>query len=236
MCGRYALILSAGRLAEVFVADVATEIEPRYNIAPTQKAPIVRFRRDGGREIIGARWGLIPGWAKDPKIGARMINARSETVADKPAFRSALRRRRCLVPASGFFEWRKTPHGKQPYFMHAGADQVLALAGLWESWTAPDESPLETYTILTTRPNDLVSPIHHRMPVILPLEHHSEWLGPKQLPAETLAQMLRPYPPEGMTVRPVSRRVNSPANDDPACIAELQQGIDDGILPPRTTP
>jgi putative SOS response-associated peptidase YedK len=234
MCGRYALILSASRLAEVFTTDPADDVGPRYNIAPTQRAPIVRHGDTGDREIVHARWGLIPSWAKDPKIGARMINARSETVAEKPAFRSAVQRRRCLVPASGFFEWRKEPDGKQPYYIHAEVDSVFAFAGLWESWAESEGKILETYTILTTQPNDLVARIHNRMPVILPPEDHAEWLSPGRIPAERLGQMLRPHPVEGMAAHPVSRRVNSPANDDAACIQPLQSAGDDGILPPRT--
>ncbi len=218
MCGRFALTVSARVLAEVFDAEPPPGHRPRYNIAPTQEVPVVRSSGEG-RRITTVRWGLIPHWAKDPAIGARMINARAESVADKPAFRSALRRRRCLVPADGFYEWRKEEGGKQPYLVRFSDGRVLAFAGLWESWHPPDGGDaIESCTIITTRPNELLAELHDRMPVILPPRHHDEWLAGGELLEERLGDLLGPCDPSGMEAVPVSRHVNRPTNDDPTCV------------------
>lgn len=167
MCGRFTLRVPAAELVEIFRLLRRPDVQPRYNIAPTQPVAVVR-RIDRGRELSMLRWGLVPSWAKDPKIGARMINARAETVATKPAFRTALRRRRCLVPADGFYEWAKSAGGtKQPHYITRRDGRPFAFAGLWESWDGPDGSSIESCTIVTTEANDLVGRIHDRMPVIL---------------------------------------------------------------------
>ena len=217
MCGRFALIVDASVLADVFHVDPPHELSPRFNIAPTQDIPVVRTGRDQTRECVLLRWGLIPAWAKDQSIGARMINARGETVADKPSFRAAVKSRRCLIPASGFFEWARVGDRKQPHYIHFEDDRVFAFAGLWERWTRGGD-PIESCTIITTSPNDLVAPLHDRMPVILPSERHEEWLAPEALDPARLAGLLAPHPAQGMEAFPVSRHVNRPANDDPRCI------------------
>ena len=208
----------------------------RYNIAPTQPVPIVRLapagregdgaERQSGprRELVQVRWGLVPFWAKEIAIGAKMINVRAEGIAEKPAFRAAFRARRCLVPADGFFEWQATSRGKRPYWVGLKADAsdapaLFAFAGLWERWTkAPDGVPLETCTIVTTEANRLLRPLHDRMPVVLAPADHPAWLDPATPPADALA-LLKPYPAEAMTLHAVSARVNSVRYDDPFCIA-----------------
>lgn len=221
MCGRFALIVDASVLAEVFEVARPKDLRPRFNIAPTQNVPIVRVTRDGARELAEIRWGLIPSWARDEKMGARMINARGETVAEKPSFRSAVTSRRCLVPASGFYEWTATADGKQPHFVHFTDARVFAFAGLWERWHKGAGGPLDTFTIITTEPNPVLAELHDRMPVILDPAVWSEWLEPEPLRGERLQQLLAPHPAEGMEAYPVSRHVNSPRNDDPECIARV---------------
>jgi putative SOS response-associated peptidase YedK len=189
----------------------------RYNIAPTQ--PVATVPNDGARQVQFFTWGLVPFWAKDPAIGNRMINARSETAAEKPAFRAAYRRRRCLILADGFYEWRAEPgsRSKTPMYVRMASGEPFAFAGLWEIWR-PDDTPLLSCTILTTEPNELVAPIHNRMPVILPREQYDRWLDPEEQRAGTLDDLLKPYPADAMTAYPVSRFVNNPANDAPAAI------------------
>jgi putative SOS response-associated peptidase YedK len=220
MCGRFALIVDASVLADVFDVDPPGELPPRFNIAPTQHVPVIRSGEEGRREVATLRWGLVPSWAKDAKMGARMINARGETVAEKPSFRSSIRSRRCLVPASGFYEWVRTPSGKHPHFIHFADGRVFAFAGLWERWLKGPE-PLETFTIITTTPNDLVCGLHDRMPVILPRDAYAEWLDPKPLPPERLRRLTAPHPAKDMEAYPVSTWVNRPANDDPECIVRV---------------
>ena len=194
MCGRFALIVDASVLADVFDVDPPRDLKPRFNIAPTQEAPIVRAASGGARKCVTMRWGLVPSWAKDVSIGARMINARSETAAEKPSFRSAFKSRRCLVPASGFYEWVKGPGGKQPHFIHFTDARVFAFAGLWERWSKGESGPLDTFTILTTTPNDLIRDLHDRMPVILPRENYAEWLEPSPLPPDRVLQLPLAHP------------------------------------------
>ncbi|MBK8986649.1 MAG: SOS response-associated peptidase [Chloroflexi bacterium] len=222
MCGRFALASSGDTLLTAF--DVAftgldvTQLGPRYNVAPTQPVLAVRPAKDGRqRELTLFHWGLIPSWAKDLKMGARLINARSETVAEKPAFRAAFKRRRCLVLADGFYEWQKLERGKQPMFIHLQEERPFALAGLWEIWQGGDGSELESCTILTTTPNELMAPIHDRMPVILDPADYDDWLYPGLQP-EMAQHLLRPYPAERMAAYAVSDWVNSPAHDDPTCL------------------
>jgi len=222
MCGRFALTEpDPAAIAEQFSVHHVPELAPRYNIAPTQPvATVVREPEHGLNEIAVMRWGLIPAWAKDPSIGSRLINARGETVHEKPSFRAALRRRRCLVLADGFYEWQKRPDGvKQPVFIRLKDDGLFALAGLWERWTEPQSGEvLVTCTIITTSPNELVAPLHNRMPVILPREDYDAWLDPARTDPATVMPLLRPYPAEAMTCYPVSRLVNNPRNEGPELI------------------
>jgi putative SOS response-associated peptidase YedK len=197
---------------------------PRFNIAPTQPVPVVRCspeNRDSEREFVWLRWGLIPSWAKDPAIGNRMINARAETVAQKPSYRAAFRRRRCLVVADGFYEWQRAGRQKQPYFIRMRDDRPFAFAGLWEAWEGADHSALETCTLLTTEPNELMQPIHNRMPVILAADAYEQWLDPAGQEADSLSRLLGPYPPDEMVAYPVSTYVNSPTHDGARCIERV---------------
>ena len=181
MCGRFTLRAPASVIAEQFSLFEVPWLKPRFNIAPTQPVPVVRMTPQQAapqRQFVFLHWGLVPSWAKDPTIGNRMINARAETVADKPAFRTALRRRRCLIVADGFYEWQTAGKRRQPMFIHIRDDRPLAFAGLWESWEGADHSALESCTILTTAANDLVRPIHDRMPVIVAPEDYADWLDP----------------------------------------------------------
>ncbi len=229
MCGRFALISDTERLAEIFGLDMAAVVGippavPRYNIAPTQPVIAVRLSPETRqRELTFFRWGLIPSWAKDMSMGARLINARSETVAEKPSFRAAFKRRRCIIPADGFYEWQKRDGRKQPFYIHATDDGVLGLAGLWEVWRDPEGNSLQTCTILTTRPNELVAPLHNRMPVILEPEDYGTWLDPGDQP-ELGLHLLRPYPADRLDAYPVSTLVNSPKNDSPDCIKPVEIG------------
>jgi putative SOS response-associated peptidase YedK len=223
MCGRFTLTVSARVLADLFGVEDVPFLRPRYNIAPTQPVLVVRKSAETPPEFGELRWGLIPSWAKDAGIGARMINARAETVSEKPAFRSALRRRRCLIPSDGFYEWRKLAGGKQPYMIRFADGSPFAFAGLWERWHDADGRPVDTCVIVTTNPNDLVAELHDRMPVILPHRHYAEWLGSDTLARERLDELLQPHPSSGMEAYPVSRRVNSPGNDDPECLRRIDQ-------------
>jgi putative SOS response-associated peptidase YedK len=221
MCGRFALIVDASVLADVFDVDPPRELKPRFNIAPTQNIPIVRVGKRVARECAMVRWGLIPSWAKDEKMGARMINARGETIAEKPSFRAAVKSRRCLIPADGFYEWARKGEHKQPHFIQFSDGRTFAFAGLWERWRGGGDQPLETCTIITTTPNELIATLHDRMPVILPPARFAEWLEPEPLQEERLQTLLQPHPAEGMEAYPVSTYVNSPRNDGPDCIVRV---------------
>lgn len=217
MCGRYTLNLPIVELADQLDLDLPEfTFEPRYNIAPTQKLPIVTFEE--GKVLALHRWGLIPFWAKDPSIGNKMINARGETLAHKPAFRTALARRRCLVPASGFYEWKKTPTGKIPQHIHNQDQSLLTFAGLWESWKDGEDKELRSFTIITVTPNELMAPIHDRMPAIILPQDRERWLSP-DLTSEEALQLLRPCPDGLLTADPVSTLVNSPRNEGPELLA-----------------
>ena len=195
----------------------------RYNAAPTQAIAAVRqLAGSGDREVALLHWGLIPSWSKDAAMGARMFNARAETVADKPAFRAPFRRRRCLIPADGFFEWQKVDGVKQPYYIHPRDEQrAFALAGLWDHWQGADGSDVESCTILTTTANDLLRPLHDRMPVILDPADFDLWLDPGVQNPEAVRPLLRSYPDAAMACHPVGRYVNNPRNEDPLCIEPL---------------
>jgi putative SOS response-associated peptidase YedK len=222
MCGRFTLFEPDKILAREFGVSDFPPGSPRYNIAPSQLLTAVRTTPTGsGREIALLRWGLIPSWSKDPAIGNRLINARAETAREKPSFRNAFRRHRCLIPASGFYEWLRWEHGKQPYFVRMRDSHPFAFAGLWDRWESPDEGAVETCAILTTAANDVLAPIHDRMPVILPPGEYDRWLDPSLLDTDSLAPLLVPFPPEEMLAFPVSPRVNAPSTDDEGCIAPL---------------
>jgi len=220
MCGRYVLCITSDELAEAFDIHSPPRLAPRYNIAPTQDAPVIRRLGAGApRTAEMLHWGLVPFWADDPNIGARMINARAESVADKPAFRAAFRRRRCLVPANGFYEWVETGEGTRPVFIRRRDRKPIAFAGLWERWKESDDAePLESYVIITGAPNDLIKRLHDRMPVILPRAAHNDWLDPDNDDADALSALLRPSDAGALEAYPVTRRVNSPRNDDAALI------------------
>jgi putative SOS response-associated peptidase YedK len=215
MCGRYELHTHPAAIALAFGLLDPPATTPRYNIAPMQQVPVVRQRTDRSREWVEMRWGLVPRWAKDPSIGAKMINARAETIAEKPTFRMAFRHHRCLIPADGFYEWRATPAGKQPVRVGRKDGAPFAFAGLFERWLAADGAVLDTCTVLTTRANDLLRPIHERMPVIVGPENYARWLDAANL---DVADLFEPYRSDAMTWHPVSTRVNAVRNDDPSLI------------------
>jgi putative SOS response-associated peptidase YedK len=218
MCGRFTLRTNPKKLAEQFPIDEVPVLEPRYNIAPTQTVAVVRLSSVDSRRLFRQmRWGLVPYWADDPSIGNRMINARSETALEKPAFRNAIRRRRCLILADGFYEWAKRPGGKQPYYFRMRDGSPFAFAGVWERWQKSDE-PIESCALLTTNANQIVSPIHDRMPVILEPKDYDLWLDPKQQWPEAIQPLLHALRDDALEAIPVSRLVNDPANEDPGCI------------------
>lgn len=221
MCGRYTL--SARRLerAEKALYKLFPELDPRYNIAPSQDVPVIRESPEEKYELVMARWGLIPHWAKDTKTGYSMINARAETVAAKPAFRDAFRRRRCLVPADGFYEWKKAGAAKQPFHIRLKAGGDFAFAGLWERWRGEGQE-IESCSIIVTGANELLRPIHDRMPVILDPADYAAWLNAENWDPETLAGLLRPYPAERMEAVPVSSRVNSPKIDEASLLDPVE--------------
>ena len=220
MCGRFVLRASPEAMMTLFDLAEAPLLAPRYNIAPTQPVAAVRLDHAGARQLTHFQWGLIPSWSKDPALGSKMINARAETAADKPAFRAAFNRRRCLIPATGFYGWQATDGRKQPMHIRAAGGGLLSLAGLWEVWHAPDGGELETCTILTTTPNTLMEPIHNRMPVILDPADYAMWLDPATA-LDQLNHLLRPFAPEMLAAYPVSTAVNRPQNDTADCIAPL---------------
>ncbi len=224
MCGRFTLTIDLNDVVKAMpwlvLPDGLDQLAARYNIAPTQ--PVAVVPNSGERRLDFFVWGLIPSWADDPKIGNRMINARAETLAEKPSFRAAYRRRRCLVLADGFYEWRKEPDGsKTPMYVRMRSGAPFAFAGLWESWDSPLGDQILSCTIITTMPNDLLSTIHNRMPVILPAWAYDAWLDPAERSPEELAPLLKPYPAEEMEAYPVSTLVNNPANDLPQCVEPL---------------
>jgi putative SOS response-associated peptidase YedK len=216
MCGRYTLRTPVDSLVETFeIEEYPSSVTPNYNIAPTQEVAAV-VEENEKRKLEMLRWGLIPSWAKDPAIGNKMINARAETVAEKPSFRSAFKNRRCLIIADGFYEWRKTDNGKQPYHIKMEDGSPFAFAGLWETWK--DDEEIRSCTIITTGANDLMEEIHHRMPVILHPEDSALWLDPDFDEKEPLTTLLKPYPADAMEAYPVSRRVNKPSNNEPSVL------------------
>ncbi|HID97315.1 MAG TPA: SOS response-associated peptidase [Thermodesulfobacteriaceae bacterium] len=225
MCGRYSFWKSCKRLKEEFSLSVPSEflpeIHPRYNIAPGTDIPAIRQLPEKRRELALLQWGLIPSWAKDKKTGYRLINARAESVATKPAFRSAFRYRRCLIPASGFYEWQKLEGGKQPWFITLEDADLFAFAGLWECWEGQEGEVVESCTIITTDSNDLVRPLHDRMPVIIERLRYGDWLSRESGP-DALKTLLCPLPAEKMKARPVSLLVNNPGNESPECCKPMR--------------
>ncbi|MDQ3813240.1 MAG: SOS response-associated peptidase [Armatimonadota bacterium] len=230
MCGRYTLHHSTEEVAERFaVQQIVLPLTARYNIAPSQPVAVVaqgkpETQKNGEdvRWLDAMKWGLVPFWAKDPDIGNRLINARAETLAEKPAFKAALKRRRCIIPADGFYEWKREGNRRVPLRIHRSDNGLFGFAGLWEEWQSPDGSPLRTCTIVTTEPNDLMASIHNRMPAILRPEEESLWLDTSLNDVPDILKLLKPYPDAELTAHPVSRRVNSPNVDDPGCIVPVE--------------
>lgn len=218
MCGRFTSLLSPELLESVYGVRPPAALAPRYNIAPTQQVHIVREDDAGTRECAETRWGLVPHWAKDMSIGNKLINARCETVAGKPSFRSAIRHRRCIVPASGFFEWAAAPKGKVPHYITARDGSPFSIAGIWETWKDPEGGVLESCALLTTAANSLMATIHERMPVILQPSDFEIWLDRSVTDPQKLQRIYQPYPAELMQERPVSTFVNSPAHSGEECI------------------
>jgi putative SOS response-associated peptidase YedK len=222
MCGRFTLFEADKILSKEFGVSCIPPLSPRYNISPTQPIAAVRTPHTGtGREVALLRWGLIPSWSKDPAIGNRLINARAETAREKPSFRNAFKRHRCLIPTNGFYEWQRLERGKQPYFIRMRDERIFSFAGLWDRWENPEEGAIETCTILTTAANAVLAPIHDRMPVILPSTEYDRWLDTSLKDTDSLTPLLVPFPPDEMLAFPVSPRVNTPALDDMGCIAPL---------------
>jgi putative SOS response-associated peptidase YedK len=223
MCGRYTLTNPKRLVAEFSPKKVEADLSrPRYNVAPTQNVPTIVL--PGGKRVIkDFRWGLFPPWAENPSIGNRLINARAETVATKPAFRSAFIKRRCLILADGFYEWQKVEHGKQPMYVRVDGGRPFAFAGLYEVWHPGAEDETITCTIITTEPNELMRAIHNRMPVILAEQFHERWLDPDLTDRGELQAMLRPFDASRMDAYTVSSWVNSPTQDDARCIEQIRQ-------------
>ena len=222
MCGRFTLRSSGESVAEAFGLPEVPDLLPRFNIAPGQPVAVVRqMPQAQDRQLAYLRWGLIPAWVDDPSIGDRLANARSETAATKPSFRRAFRSRRCLVVADGFYEWKTTTGRKQPYFVGLKNDRPFGLAGLWERWEKGDD-PVESCTVLTTGANELMRPIHERMPVVIPPEQYGLWLDPRCQDTEKLAKLLRPYPAKDMLAYRVSALVNNARNDVPQCVEAIR--------------
>jgi putative SOS response-associated peptidase YedK len=219
MCGRFTLTVDPAQLQDTFGGyTFPPQFAPRFNIAPTQ--PVLAIPNDGKNKADFFVWGLIPSWAKDPSFGNRLINARGETLAEKPSFRGGYKYKRCLIFADGFYEWKKQPgtRTKVPYFIHMKDRQPFAFAGLWDEWNSPDGSQVRSSTIITIEPNELMAPLHNRMPVILPPYAYTQWLDPAPRTPESLESLIKPYPSDEMAAYPVSTLVNNPKNDRAECV------------------
>jgi putative SOS response-associated peptidase YedK len=224
MCGRYRLSRRK-QIVDEYFGSISGEEEwnPRYNVAPTQPIPVIRQNpKEPVLELALIRWGLIPSWAKDPSISARMINARSETASTKPAFRDALKSRRCLIPADAFYEWQKTGKAKQPYCFEVDEGELFAFAGIWDRWKDPSGNALETCSILTTSANAVASPVQDRMPVILDPDSYDLWLDPGMNDVSAVSELLKPCDARLMRCYPISTRINHVANDDEECSAPVE--------------
>jgi putative SOS response-associated peptidase YedK len=230
MCGRYKLSRRKQFVEEQFETQPwDDDWSPRYNIAPTQSVPVIRQHpKEPVRQLSLMRWGLIPSWAKEPSVGASMINARSETASTKPAFRDAMKFRRCLIPADGFYEWQRTAKSKQPFCFEVNEGELFALAGLWDRWKSSDGTWIKTCSILTTTPNAVTAPVHDRMPVILDPDSYDLWLDPGMTNVAAASDLLKPFDARLMRCYPVSSRINHVANDDEECSkpVELMQNQD----------
>ncbi|WP_346899527.1 SOS response-associated peptidase [uncultured Roseibium sp.] len=221
MCGRFSLTATPDDVRALFAYIDLPNFPPRYNIAPTQ--PIATVRREHGeRHFALVRWGLVPSWVKDPASFSLLINARAETAAEKPSFRAAMRHHRCLIPASGFYEWRRTPEGKQPYWISPADGGLMAFAGLWDTWSDPDGGDIDTGAVLTTTANKTIGRIHHRMPAILMPEAFDDWLDTGNVMVRDAKKLLVPAPEDYLTAIPVSPRVNKVSNDDPDLQDEVE--------------
>jgi putative SOS response-associated peptidase YedK len=221
MCGRFALSAPEELVSHFNLTKVPT-LEPRYNITPSQDIAVLRFIPDTqDRELVLLRWGLIPFWAKDKKIGYKMINARAESVSEKPAFRAAFKHRHCLIPASGFFEWDHKTQTNQPYFIKRKDSNILAFAGLWEHWKGEDGETVESCTIITTAANRIVGKIHDRMPAIVDSDKYEQWIDP-QVDKDARMSLIKPFPDNKILAYPVGKAVNNPKNDTPECLEEIK--------------
>ena len=223
MCGRYRLSRRKQIIEEHFASVSGEDWSPRYNVAPTQSVPVIRQNpKEPVRELSLVRWGLIPSWAKDSSIAAKMINARSETAGTKPAFRDALKFRRCLIPADGFYEWARTGKGKQPYCFEVNEGELFAFAGIWDRWKDASGKPVETCSILTTTANAVTSAVHDRMPVILDPDSYDLWLDSGMRDVTAATELLKPYDARLMRCYPISTRINRVANDEEECSTPVE--------------
>ena len=220
MCGRFYLDMTMDEIIEHYMLGNVPEFATHFNIVPSQVIPVVRIVEDK-RELVMMRWGLVPSWSKQVDSGYSLHNARAETVADKPAYRSACKKRRCLIPASGFYEWKTEQGGKQPYCIRLADKKPMAFAGLWERWEGAADNVIESCTIIVTEANDKIRSVHDRMPVIIDPADFGLWMSSEQ-ETEQASALLRSYPSELVDVFPVSRKVNNPANNDPECITAIE--------------
>ncbi|MBV5330290.1 MAG: SOS response-associated peptidase [Chlorobium sp.] len=221
MCGRFVTVIPAEELKAIFDLIERPQLEPRYNVAPTQTAGVVRQADDSTNHYDQLKWGLVPSWSKDPSKGASLINSRSETVAEKPSFRHAIKKNRCIIPVTGFYEWSHTGTEKHPHYIHLSDKSPMALAGIWENWKSPDGTTLETFSILTTAANKLISSLHERMPVILMPGAYGLWLDRKLQNPQHFEHLYAPFPDELMTYYKVPDLVNNPKFDSPTCIIKV---------------
>jgi putative SOS response-associated peptidase YedK len=232
MCCRYLLLQQHYRaVLERLGIEAPAGFLARFNIAPGSSIPVVRQRpRDGGREAINLQWGLVPGWAKSADGATRLANARAESLADKPSFRDAWHARRCVIPASGYYEWKRSEHRREPWLFQRADERPFCLAGLWESWMPPDGEAFETCTVVTTAPHELMQPVHDRMPVVLSPAQCELWLDPASAPP---ARFLQPHAAGPWRARRVSKRVNNIRHDDPACLEPPPHGMEDSLHEPE---
>ncbi len=226
MCGRFTRKENFQQLAKLLGLSKGFDLSPRYNISPSQQIACVRVPLNSkSLEIVQMKWGLVPSWAKDLRMGNNLINARSETVAEKPSFRTAFRQRRCLILADGFYEWKQERNIKQPYYIHFTDNRLFAFAGIWERWEKGDDEPLESCAILTTKANTLMEPIHYRMPVIVKPQNYALWLDPGVMEPQQADMLFQPHSPGGMEAFPVSLFVNNPRHEGPQCIQRLVESV-----------
>jgi putative SOS response-associated peptidase YedK len=223
MCARFTLTARPELISQLFDLDLLLDIHPRFNVAPTQNILAVRSNEEGNREFVELRWGLIPSWATDSSIGNKLLNARSETIAEKPSFRSAIRKRRCLIAADGFYEWKTEHRQKQPYFIHFPNRTPFAFAGVWERWHADDGKPVETCSILTTEANERLKPLHDRMPVILSKKDYPLWLDTHITDAAEVQPLLQALPADALELYTVTPKVNNARFDEPEFVEPLNQ-------------